>query len=68
MSILWWYPLQYQQTREGEGDPHPPQRYLGFTKDQLPQESLYGEEGRVEDKRAELRQEAKMIATSYFWI
>lgn len=49
MSILWWHPLQYQQTREGQGDPDPPQRYLGFTKDQLPQESLHGGGGSIDD-------------------
>lgn len=39
MSILRRNPLQYQQTREGQRDPNPPQCYLGFPKDQLAQES-----------------------------
>lgn len=39
LSILWRDPLQYQQARESQGDPNPPQRYLGFTEDQLAQES-----------------------------
>lgn len=40
LSILWRDPLQHQQTSQGQRDPNPPQRNLGFTEDQLAQESL----------------------------
>lgn len=37
LSVLRRGPLQDQQPRKGQGDPHPPQCYLGLTEDQLAQ-------------------------------
>lgn len=42
LSVMWRNSLQDQQTREGQGDPDPPQCDLGFAEDQLTQESLQG--------------------------
>lgn len=46
---MWRNSLQDQQTREGQGDPDPPQCDLGFAKDQLTQESLQGWRKVLED-------------------
>lgn len=40
LSILRRNPLQYEQARECQGDPDPPQCYLGLAEEQLAQESL----------------------------